>query len=171
MSVLARESILEAIEKKEIIIEPFDPSSVGCASIDLTLSNEFRFYKPGLTVVPVRENTDYKELTEKVVLEEGETYLLLPGCACLGITRETVKLGPGICGLLEGRSRFARLGLFVHITAGFMNPGIQNRQVLEIYNASNHALALVPGEKVCQFIFMRMEGQAQYTGRFAVNEL
>jgi hypothetical protein len=42
-----------------------------------------------------------------------------------------------MCGLLEGRSRFARLGLFVHITAGFMNPGIKNRQVLEIYNASN----------------------------------
>ena len=39
--------------------------------------------------------------------------------------------------MIEGRSRFARIGLFVHITAGFMNPGINNRQVLEIYNASN----------------------------------
>jgi hypothetical protein len=62
---------------------------------------------------------------------------LLPGQACLGITVETIQLAPGLCGLLEGRSRFARLGLFVHITAGFMQPGINNRQVLEIYNASN----------------------------------
>jgi len=67
---------------------------------------------------------------------------------------------------LEGRSRFARLGLFVHITAGFMNPAISNRQVLEIYNASNHPLALWPGTKICQFIFLRMYGEAVYHGRF-----
>ncbi|KAL6057023.1 Deoxycytidine triphosphate deaminase [Balamuthia mandrillaris] len=171
MSVLAREQILAAVKNGEIQITPFDESAVGCASIDLTLSNEFRFYKPGLTVIPVKEDTDYKDITEKVVLKEGDSYLLLPGCACLGITRETVKLGPNLCGLLEGRSRFARLGLFVHITAGFMNPGIENRQVLEIYNASNHPLALIPGEKVCQFVFMRMEGEASYSGKFSVNEL
>ena len=60
-----------------------------------------------------------------------------------------------------------------------MNPGISNRQVLEIYNASNvtlfcltflickqHPLALVPGTKICQFIFLKMEGEAEYTGRF-----
>jgi len=136
--------------------------------VDLTLSNEFRFYKPGLQVVPVTENTDYKDITEKMVLKEGESFLLLPGQACLGITSETIHLSPRICGLLEGRSRFARLGLFVHITAGFMNPGIHNRQVLEIYNASNHPLTLWPGTKICQFIFLRMDGEAEYHGRFIV---
>ena len=88
----------------------------------------------------VEETTDYKEITEKRTLKEGETYLLLPGQAALGITVEKVMLNGNLCGLLEGRSRFARLGLFVHITAGFMNPGIENRQVLEIYNASNVSL-------------------------------
>ncbi len=48
----------------------------------------------------------------------GGSYLLLPGQACLGITRERIQLSTRLCGLLEGRSRFARLGLFVHITAG-----------------------------------------------------
>jgi len=47
-----------------------------------------------------------------------------------------------------------------------MNPGIDNRQVLEIYNASNHPLALHPGTKICQFIFLKMEGEAQYSGKF-----
>jgi dCTP deaminase len=51
-----------------------------------------------------------------------------------------------------------------------MNPGINNRQVLEIYNASNHPLALVPGTKICQFIFMKMSGEATYKGKFAVQE-
>eukprot|EP01090_Pellita_catalonica_P009766 TRINITY_DN20928_c0_g1_i1.p1 TRINITY_DN20928_c0_g1~~TRINITY_DN20928_c0_g1_i1.p1 ORF type:complete len:172 (+),score=9.60 TRINITY_DN20928_c0_g1_i1:57-572(+) len=171
MSVLAKEEILKAVRRGEIVITPYDPEAVGCASIDLTLSNEFRYYKPGLNVIPVKEDTDYKDITERVTIPEGESYLLLPGCACLGITVENIKLSSGICGLLEGRSRFARLGLFVHITAGFMNPGIDNRQVLEIYNASNHPLALYPGEKLCQFIFMKMAGNATYKGRFMKNEL
>jgi dCTP deaminase len=70
----------------------------------------------------------------------------------------------------EGRSRFARLGLFVHITAGFMQPGINNRQVLEIYNASSYPLELVPGTRICQFIFMKMSGTATYQGRFSNQE-
>jgi len=154
-----------------IEIEPFDKSAVNCASVDLTLSNEFRYFKPGLTVVPVTEETNYKDITTRIDIKQGESYLLLPGQACLGITQETVKLSPKICGLLEGRSRFARLGLFVHITAGFMNPGIHNRQVLEIYNASNHPLQLIPGTKICQFIFMRLDGEGTYEGRFTTNEL
>lgn len=90
---------------------------------------------------------DYKKVTELTTLKQGEHILLPPGQyanfiffhmfarTCLGITQEKICLSPEYCGLLEGRSRFARLGLFVHITAGFMQPGIENRQVLEIFNA------------------------------------
>eukprot|EP01112_Ceratiomyxa_fruticulosa_P001743 TRINITY_DN1190_c0_g1_i1.p2 TRINITY_DN1190_c0_g1~~TRINITY_DN1190_c0_g1_i1.p2 ORF type:complete len:172 (-),score=22.30 TRINITY_DN1190_c0_g1_i1:12-527(-) len=171
MSVLSKAEIFKSIKEGEIEITPFDPSAVGCASVDLTLSNEFRFYKPGRSVVAVNEETDFKTLTEKVVLEDGKPYLLLPGTACLGITSETIKLSPRICGLLEGRSRFARLGLFVHISASFMNPGISNRQVLEIFNASNNALELYPGTKICQFIFLKLLGEGQYSGKFSMNAL
>lgn len=99
-----------------IVIEPFDPTAVNCASVDLRLSNEFRYYKPGLTVLPVKEETDYKEITERVNVsassacfpfvvpslmvmcsEDGESYLLLPGQACLGITVENIKLDGSIC--------------------------------------------------------------------------
>lgn len=52
-----------------------------------------------------------------------------------------------------------------------MNPGIENRQVLEIYNASNHPLALFPGTKVCQFVFIKMVGEAKYDGVFKTQEL
>eukprot|EP01102_Stenamoeba_stenopodia_P010367 TRINITY_DN3115_c1_g1_i2.p1 TRINITY_DN3115_c1_g1~~TRINITY_DN3115_c1_g1_i2.p1 ORF type:complete len:106 (-),score=24.61 TRINITY_DN3115_c1_g1_i2:308-625(-) len=100
MSILAHDEILHEIEKGEIVITPYDPTAVGCASIDLTLSNEFRFYKPGLNVIPVTEATNFKDITEKVLVEEGKGFLLLPGSACLGITKETVKLSPRLCGLL-----------------------------------------------------------------------
>jgi deoxycytidine triphosphate deaminase len=85
MSVLTKEEILKAVENKEIQITPYNKDNVGCASIDLTLSDEFRYFKPGLSVVDVTENVNYKNITEKVTLKPGETYLLLPGQACLGI--------------------------------------------------------------------------------------
>eukprot|EP00003_Mantamonas_plastica_P021164 TRINITY_DN3420_c0_g1_i3.p1 TRINITY_DN3420_c0_g1~~TRINITY_DN3420_c0_g1_i3.p1 ORF type:complete len:195 (+),score=49.19 TRINITY_DN3420_c0_g1_i3:48-587(+) len=170
-AVLTKEKILEAIDAGEIKIEPYDESAVGCASVDLTLSNEFRIYVSGQKMITVDENVDYKDITEKVIVEEGDYFMLPPGQACLGITEETISLSSNLCGLLEGRSRFARLGLFVHITAGFMNPGIENRQVLEIYNASANVLALVPGTKICQFIFMRTDGESKYQGKFASQDL
>lgn len=171
MSVLGREEILKRMESGEIKITPDTNINVGPASIDLTLSNEFRFFKTSPAMIDIKEDVDYREYTETVVVPEGEAYILLPGQLCLGITEETVSIPSSLCGFLEGRSRFARLGLFVHITASFMNPGINNRQVLEIYNSSNHALALHPGTKVCQLVLMHVEGAPAYAGRFNQQKL
>lgn len=91
--------------RSEIAISPYDESAIGCASVDLTLSNEFRFFKPGHHVVDVTEDIDFKDITEHVVLPEGESWLLLPGTACLGITQERVTLSSNLCGLL-GTSRY-----------------------------------------------------------------
>ena len=94
MGVLSRDEILAAVERGDIQVTPYDPKSIGPASMDLTLSNEFRFYKPGLAIVPVNESTDYKTITEKITLNESlnEFYLLLPGQSCLGKSRE-VEIG------------------------------------------------------------------------------
>eukprot|EP00741_Cyanophora_paradoxa_P002933 tig00000655_g2847.t1 len=169
-AILSQFEILKAIEEGEIKILPnFDPSQVGPASIDLTLSSEFRAFKRGIPLVKVDSSTEsesYKDITDLVSLKDGEPFYLAPGEVCLGMTEEIVHLSPRLCGLLEGRSRFARLGIFVHITAGFMNPGINNRQVLEIFNSSPNTIALYPGTKICQFVFMRMAGEATYRGSF-----
>jgi deoxycytidine triphosphate deaminase len=83
------------------IIGPKSPWELcGSKSVDLTLSNEFRYYKPGNKVVRVTEETNYEDITVKVEVPPGEGYLLLPGQLCLGITTENIKLAPGICGLL-----------------------------------------------------------------------
>ena len=71
----------------------------------------------------------------------------------LGITREKITLADNISGRLEGRSRFARFGLAVHVTAGFMHPGISNHQVLEIVNLGHAPLAFYPDTRICQFVF------------------
>ena len=90
-----------------------------------------------------------------------------PGETIHGITRERITLPGNIAGWLEGRSRFARLGLMIHVTAGFVNPGVSNRQVLEISNLAGRPLRLHPGTRLCQIVLQRCEGSAIYTGRFA----
>lgn len=64
------------------------------------MSNEFRYFKTGVKSTKVTENTNYEDLTEKVVVKEGESFLLLPGQLCLGITEEKVTLSSRVCGLL-----------------------------------------------------------------------
>ena len=171
MAVLSHDAILDAIAKKEIVIDPFDEKNIGPASVDLALSNEFRTFKTTSQYMDIKESTNYREETDVVTLKEGEYFELPPNTMCLGITQETISLSDSLCALLEGRSRFARLGLFVHITASFMNPGISNRQVLEIYNSSTRTVRLYPGERVCQMIFLKMEGKAKYEGIFKHNYL
>ena len=71
-----------------------------------------------------------------------------------------------VLGFLEGRSRFARLGLMIHVTSAFVQPGVSNRQVLEMSNVSSRALEIVAGVRICQIVLMRTEGRAVYSGRF-----
>lgn len=168
MSILTRDEILKEVRDGRIRIEPFDESQLGPASYDLRLDNKFRTFLKVHDIFDVDEDANYETITKYV--EVKERFLLMPGEAVLGITEEKITLPPDICGWLEGRSRFARVGLTVHITAGFMQPGISNRQVLEINNMGAAPLALKPGTRVAQFIFQRTIGQAVYKGRFSAQD-
>ena len=167
MAVLGKKAILSAIDDGSITITPFRPELVGPASVDLTLANSFRVFRKVHQVITVGDHTDYREYTDKIEVQDGQHILIMPGETVLGITRERLQLGPGLCGWLEGRSRFARLGLMVHISAPFMGPGIDSQQVLEMSNFGPAPLAVSPGLPICQFVFQRLEGDEQYQGRFA----
>lgn len=166
MSILTREAILAEIEAGNITLDPFIPEMVGPASVDLHLARSFRVFTAARRTVRIDGSSDYRDLSDKIELAEGETMLLMPGETILGITVERVRLAPTLSGWLEGRSRFARVGLLVHISASFMQPGIDNHQVLEMSNFGPHPLELVPGIPICQFIFQRTIGAATYSGRF-----
>lgn len=164
MSILTHDEILKEIEAGNIRIDPYSPDRVGPASVDLHLGNEFRVFRKTHDVVPVTADSNYEEITEKIIVKDH--LLLMPQETMLGITVEKITLARNLCGWLEGRSRFSRLGLLVHISASFMQPGIANKQVLEISNFSPMPLMLYPGTAICQFIFQRTLGEAEYTGRF-----
>ena len=164
MGVLTRDEILKEIHQKTIEIDPFEEDQVGPGSIDLRLGNEFRVFKKLRNACIVEDRISLEGLTERI--EVDDSFTLMPGETVLGITYERIKLPTNICGWLEGRSRFARMGLVIHMTAGFVQPGINNRQVLEIGNLAPFPLVLKPGVRICQIILERTEGEAFYRGKF-----
>lgn len=164
MSVLTRDVILRELDSGRVHIDPLETSQVGVASIDLTLGREIREIVGNEAPIPVEDATDYRDHTRVLTLDQP--YRLEPGSTIHGITLEHVTLPRDLCGFLEGRSRFARLGLMIHVTSAFVQPGVSNRQVLEMSNVSSRALEIVAGVRVCQLVLMRTEGEAIYRGRF-----
>ena len=166
MSVLTRDAILRELASGRLRFEPFDMDQVGPASVDLHLGEELR--------VPIESRNGPIHVTDDTTADTAtrvvpflEPYLLEPGQTVHGITRERIFLPPNLCGWLEGRSRIARLGLTVHVTSGFVQPGVSNRQVLEMSNVSGRALLIHPGIRICQIVLQRCEGEAVYRGQFA----
>jgi len=164
MSVLTREVILRELDEGRIRIDPLDRSQIGVASIDLTLGREIREIVNHDDAIRVEDATDYRDHTR--VRDLQGPYRLEPGVTIHGITAEHVTLPDDLCGFLEGRSRFARLGLMIHVTSAYVQPGVSNRQVLEMSNVSSRALEIIPGVRICQLVLMRTEGRAVYRGRF-----
>jgi len=166
--VLSKTKILEMMKKGELKITPFVKENLGAASIDLRLGNEFLVPK-GNCKIAVKEDTyfsaDFQKCVKKVKAgKEGIT--LKPHQLVLGTTQERITLSKNLCGTLQGRSRFARLGVMVHISSDFVHPGVDNVQVLEILNVSPFTLTLYPGMKICQILFERMEKGVEYQGSF-----
>lgn len=167
MGILIGEELKKAIKSGRIKIEPFNQNLIGPGSVDLTLGNDFKIFKRQDEPYHVRDDSNFDDITEPVIVKDDSYIVVNPGEMILGVTREKITLSDNIAGRLEGRSRFARFGIAIHVTAGFMQPGISNRQVLELVNLGHAPLALYPGTRICQFIFEECKGQAKYVGKFS----
>ena len=166
--ILTRDVLLREIASGRLAVDPLTPEQIGPASIDLHLGDEIRVMAGGPDVIAVTDDADYRAVTRLQRLDGP--YVLRPGETIHAITRERLQLPPDIGGWLEGRSRYARLGLMIHVTSGFIAPGVRSRQVLEMSNVAGRPLAIHAGVPVCQVVFQRCEGEAVYAGRFRVQE-
>ncbi len=164
--ILTKNEILKLLKEKKLAITPFSKDQVGPASIDLTLGKEFRIYKKQQKI-DIKENQDAAAYTERIVTN---SLTLKPGDFILGISEERIKLPGNICGIMTGRSRFARLGLAIHATSDFIQPGVDNRQVFEIKNFSNNDLVLHAGAKISQLVLIKTKGKSKYAGKYADQE-
>ncbi len=146
--ILTGPEIQKRIETKDIVIEPYDPTLINPNSYNLRLHNEFLVY--------TQDQLDMKQPnpTEKIIAGE-EGLLLEPGRLYLGRTleyTETRNLVP----MLEGRSSIGRLGMFVHVTAGFGDVGFKGYWTLEI--STIHPIRIYPGVQICQIFYHTING-------------
>jgi dCTP deaminase len=169
LGILTHDAILAELRSGRLRVEPLALDQVGAASIDLHLGTRLRLLGAlSDGPIPVRDDTDPKRDTKLIELDRP--HVLDPGRTALGVTRERLILPPDLCGWLEGRSRIARLGLTIHVTSGFVQPGSANHQVLEMTNVSGVALELHAGVRICQIVLQRCEGSAVYRGQYATQD-
>ena len=158
--VLSDGDIREELESGRLVIEPLDDSAIQPASVDLRLGRELRvFQNHRLPVIDVKQEMPF--LTESVVIDEVNPFILHPGEFALGVTTELIELPSDIVGRLDGKSSLGRLGLVVHSTAGFVDPGWNGNLTLELSNLANLPINLYVGMKISQISFMRLTSPAQ----------
>ncbi len=153
--ILSDRTIREELAAGRIVIEPLGAKAVQPSSVDLRLDRYFRlFMNHSYRVIDVKE--DQEDLTELVEVREDDVFILHPGEFVLGATAEQVGLPDDLVGRLEGKSSLARLGLLIHSTAGFLDPGFRGHVTLEFSNVANLPITLYPGMKIGQISFIRM---------------
>jgi dCTP deaminase len=153
--ILSDRTIREELAAGRIAIEPFDEALVQPASVDVRLDRYFRvFLNHTMAVIDVKKNLE--ELTQLVEMEEGNPFVLHPGEFVLGATAERISMCDDIVGRVEGKSSLGRLGLLIHSTAGFVDPGFEGHITLELSNVANLPITLYPGMKIGQISFLRM---------------
>lgn len=160
LSVLSDGTIRELVAAGRIRIEPWEPALVQPASVDLRLGDSFRvFHNHRASAIDLREPPG--NLTEEVVVPRDESFVIHPGEFCLGRTLEWVELPEDIVARIEGKSSLGRLGLIVHATAGFCDPGWKGTLTLELNNLTRVPIKLYPGLLIAQLSFMGLDRAAQ----------
>ena len=158
--ILSDRDIKLEIEKGRIVIDPFDPACVQPSSVDLHVDDQFRvFANNRYPFIDVREQQP--DLTELVQTKPGEPFILHPGEFVLGSTQERVALPDDLVARLEGKSSLGRLGLLIHSTAGYVDPGWDGYLTLELSNVANLPITLYPGMKIGQISFFQLTTPAE----------
>jgi len=153
--ILSDRDIRSALETGRIVIEPFSPDAVQPSSVDLHLDRRFRVFRNSrYPFIDVRQ--DQPDLTELVEIEEEQPFILHPGEFVLGSTLERVSLPNDLVARLEGKSSLGRLGLLIHSTAGYVDPGWDGNLTLELSNVANLPITLYYGMKIGQISFQQM---------------
>lgn len=158
--ILSDKDIRAKIQTKEIKIEPYNPECLQPASYDLHLHNEFRVFRPHTTEV-IDTKKPVTHHMEKVYIEDDGSFVLHPGSFALALIHEETGVDNKHVGRLEGKSSLARLGLIIHTTAGFLDPGNSLRLTLELFNASPLPIKLYPGMKIAQIAFEELSSECE----------
>ncbi len=159
MTLLSDADLTAAVKNGQLHLDPFDPALIQPASIDVRLDRRFRVFNNHL-YTHIDPRADQPDLTSLVEVPDGQPFMLHPGEFVLGSTLEVVTVSPAVAVKLEGRSSLGRVGLLVHSTAGWVDPGFSGHVTLELSNVANLPVALWPGMGIGQLCVFRLSSPA-----------
>ncbi len=157
--ILSDRDLAARLARGEIKIVPApDPQvQIQPASIDLRLGYDFQtFNHTHQALIDPADPESFRQLTTLAHLQEGERFIVHPNEFVLATTLEHVEIPDDLVARLEGRSSIGRLGIVIHSTAGYIDPGFKGTITLEISNLGRIAVALYPGMRICQIAFEEM---------------
>ena len=159
--IFSDRTIKEALETGRIEINPFDASYIQPSSIDLRVDRLFRVFE-NHKYPHIDPKSPQLDLTTMVEVDGDEAFILHPGEFVLGSTLERVRLANDIVARLEGKSSLGRLGLLIHSTAGFVDPGFDGYLTLELSNVATLPIAIYPEMKIGQISFYQLSTEADH---------
>ncbi len=154
---------MEKITKAELVIVgtndkfPFEmDKQVQPCSIDLRLDNKFYKFKDDVYEFDISDIENIKNYFSYFEIRENEKITLQPNEVLFGQIYEQLRIPTDCSGMIEGRSRFARLGLSVHATGGFINPEFEGAMPLQIINNNKIPITIYPYINICQLILIKL---------------
>ena len=158
MAILSDKDLKKCIDDGKIVIDPLtDEKQIQPSSIDMRIGDEFKVFrvirKP---FIDPKDDDDIASYMESLTVEDGEAFIIHPNEFALATTYEYVKVPDDLVARVEGRSSMGRLGVTMHVTAGYIDPGFEGKITLEISNIGAMPGALYPCQRVCQLVFETM---------------
>lgn len=159
--ILSDGDIKKALKDGRISIDPLFPDSIQPASVDLHLGSEFLVFKnTGHTCIDLKKPVD--DMMESVTIAEDRPFVIHPGEFALGITYETLGVADDMVGRLEGKSSLGRVGLIIHATAGYLDPGNKLKMTLELHNIANLPIVLYYRMPIAQMSYTPLSSKAEH---------
>lgn len=158
--ILSDNDIKKSLKNKRITISPLFPDSIQPASVDLHLGGEFLIFKNSSAAV-IDLKKPLAQMMERVTINAKRPFIIHPGEFALGITYETVGVSDDMVGRLEGKSSLGRVGLIIHATAGYLDPGNKLKMTLELHNIANLPITLYYKMPIAQMSFTPLSSAAE----------
>ncbi|TSC57797.1 MAG: dCTP deaminase [Candidatus Peregrinibacteria bacterium Greene0416_19] len=164
--ILSDRDIKKALASGRVKIETDPPALfepyIHASSMDLHLGATFKLYEHSkFAVIDPRRPETFHGHMRLITVVDGEPYIVQPGEFVLGVTQEKITVPDDLVVRVEGRSSLGRLGIIIHSTAGFVDPGFSGTITLEISNLNRMPIALYPGMRICQIAFEMMTSPAE----------
>ena len=157
--ILSDRDIEQAVESGRIGIDPYERSHVQPSSVDLRVDRRFRVFENHLYPI-IDPKVHQPDLTKEMEVPPDSRFVLHPGEFVLGATFERITLAADIVARLEGKSSLGRIGLLIHSTAGFVDPGFDGYLTLELANVANLPIAIYPEMLIGQISFYQLSSPA-----------